>query len=357
MVIQNEQSNVIDILRFPLMVAVVFIHTDLLNFRFGNGPIPDTVFVFPYIFNLISGGICRVAVPLFFFVSGYLFFSGYKPETAVNYKQKLKNRYYSLLIPYFLWNTLYLGLFAAGQMIFPFLLSGNNKLITDYSITNYLQVYWNIIGGLFPIDGPLWFLRDLIIVSLLSPLIHFFIKYTKGFIVLILLFLWIFNIGTVETFSVIRIDAFLFFSIGAWLSINQEPFAFKFDKDKFIILTSIFLISIVGNLFDSIFVKSIILSGIFFIPSLILYLHNQYNISVNKYLSSTNFFIYAFHGLPLTFLGKLITKGFNFQYDWQFIILYFSLAISVILIGILLYQLLKKQIPTVLNIFIGKRNK
>ena len=60
----KQQLDVIDILRFPLMVAVVFIHTDLLNFGFGNNLIPETIHIFPYIFNLISGGICRVAVPL-----------------------------------------------------------------------------------------------------------------------------------------------------------------------------------------------------------------------------------------------------------------------------------------------------
>lgn len=358
MIQENKlQSNVIDILRFPLMVAVVFIHTDLLNFRFGNNLIPETVHIFPYIFNLISGGICRVAVPLFFFVSGYLFFGGYKPGQHINYNQKFKRRFHSLLVPYILWNTLYLGIFAIGQLLFPSLLSGNNKLISDYSVLNYLQVYWNIIGGLFPLNGPFWFLRDLIIVSLFSPIIHLLIKYTKGLIVLFLLILWLFNIGTVGTLGVIRIDGFLFFSMGAWLSINQKPFALELNKKALVFLTVIFTISIFGNLYNSIFIKAIILSGIVFIPACILYINKNHQIKIDKRISSTNFFIYAFHGLPLTLFGKLITKGFNFQYDWQFIILYFTLAISVVLIGILLYRLLEKTIPTVLYIFIGKRNK
>lgn len=353
----KQQLDVIDILRFPLMVAVVFIHTDLLNFGFGNNLIPETIHIFPYIFNLISGGICRVAVPLFFFVSGYLFFFGFKPGQYINYKQKFKRRFHSLLVPYILWNTLYLGIFAIGQMLFPTLMSGNNKLIADYSILNYLQVYWNIIGGLFPLNGPFWFLRDLIIVSLLSPFIQLLIKYTKGGIVLLLLILWLFNIGTVGTWGVIRIDGFLFFSIGAWLSIYQKPFALELNKKALASLTVIFTISILGNLYNPIFIKAIILSGIVFIPACILYLNKKHQIKINKRISSTNFFIYAFHALPLTLFGKLITKGFNFQYDWQYIILYLLLPLFIVLTGVLLYKLLEKMIPTVLYVFIGKRNK
>ena len=86
-------------------------------------------------------------------------------------------------------------------------------------------------------------------------------------------------------------------------------------------------------------------------------LYNQYHIKANRFLSSTSFFIYAFHGLPLTLLGKLITRGFNFHMDWQFIMLYFTLAIAIVLIGMLFYEILNKLTPSVLNIFIGKRNK
>lgn len=168
--------------------------------------------------------------PLILFRIRISIFFGYKPGQHIDYKQKFKRRFHSLLVPYVLWNTLYLGIFAIGQMLFPSLLSGNNKLISDYSILNYLQVYWNIIGGLFPLNGPFWFLRDLIIVSLFSPIIHLLIKYTKGLIVLLLLILWLFNIGTVGTLGVVRIDSFLFFSIGAWLSINQKSFALELNK-------------------------------------------------------------------------------------------------------------------------------
>ncbi len=351
----NKQSAVIDFLRFPMMAAVVFIHADLLNFGFGNGVPPETITIFPYIFNLISGGICRVAVPLFFFISGYLFFLG--GGIKVDYKQKFKRRFFSLWVPYILWNTLYLLFFAIGQSLFPSLLSGNNKLISNFTVINYLEVYWNIIGGLFPMNGPFWFLRDLIVVSLFAPIIHWCIKRTKGLIILLLLILWVFNIGTVGTWGVIRIDGFLFFSIGAYLSIYQKPFAFEL-RDKYIILLAItFTLSLIGSLFNSIFIKAIILIGIFFVPSLVLLLQNKFGLKANKFLSSLNFFIYAFHGLPLTFLGKLIIRALDLSWDWQFVILYFTLPILIILLGLLFYFILDKTMPRVLNIFIGKRNR
>lgn len=352
----NRQSVCIDILRFPLMVAVVFIHTDLLNFRFGNDPIPESIHIFPYIFNLISGGICRVAVPLFFIVSGYLFFRNHS-GIDINYKQKFKHRFYTLLLPYLLWNTLFLCLFALGQFLFPNLLSGNNLLISDYTVFNYFQVYWNIIGGLFPIDVPLWFLRDLIIVCATAPALYLLIKYTKGLLIIFLLVLWLFNIGTVGSFGVIRIDGFLFFSIGAWLSINNKPFAFDLNRQQLLFLTTLFTTFVFANLYNAIFIKAIVLLGIFLIPSTILFLHKKYNVKISKRISATNFFIYAYHGLLITVMGKIITKGFNSQYDWQFITCYFILAISIVIIGVLLYRLLEIIMPSVLNIFVGKRNR
>lgn len=79
-------------LRFPLIVAVVFIHTNLadvmINGRLlvneGQFPIHD---LFRHI---ITNELARIAVPLFFFISGFLFF--YHTDFSMKmYKQKLKN--------------------------------------------------------------------------------------------------------------------------------------------------------------------------------------------------------------------------------------------------------------------------
>lgn len=349
------QSDVINLMRFPLMVAIVFIHNDLMNFRYGTNYVNESLTVFPTIFNIISGGICRIAVPLYFVISGYLFFYRPNEKNKINYKNKLHRRIQTLVIPYVLWNTLYIGFFAFAQLIFPSLLSGNNKLIANYSIIDYVHCYWDIIGGLFPINGPFWFLRDLIVVSFLSPIIYWIIRISKGYIILLLLLLWINDIGTVGQCGVLRIDSFLFYSIGAWLSSRNLPIAIHFRRTIKLILFVLMTICVIGNIYNPLFTKGIIVLGLFLVPSYFLGVQLKNKFHKNPIFQSSSFFIYAFHGVLITFLGKLSVRLFNVTNDWQFIVLYFILPVIVISISIITYKILDCIAPRILRVLIGKR--
>ena len=46
--------------------------------------------------------ITEIAVPVFFFFSGFLFFQCFKIE---DYGKKVKNRFFSLVVPYVFWNV------------------------------------------------------------------------------------------------------------------------------------------------------------------------------------------------------------------------------------------------------------
>lgn len=86
----NElMSKTISILRFPLTVAVVFIHFNLAKGLTIRGTTyclnnPDWFF---YFINFISDVLGRIAVPLFFIISGFLFFYG-KDFNCELYKKK-----------------------------------------------------------------------------------------------------------------------------------------------------------------------------------------------------------------------------------------------------------------------------
>lgn len=76
-------SETIGVLRFPLMVCVVLIHTILPNQKeYLLVDIFDSYFVESFV---------RIAVPLFFFISGYLFFLGTERFSLEEYREKLKN--------------------------------------------------------------------------------------------------------------------------------------------------------------------------------------------------------------------------------------------------------------------------
>jgi len=75
-----------------------------------------------------------------------------------------------------------------------------------------------------PFVLPLWFLRDLIVMAFISPIIYYLAKYAKiwGLVVLFLFYytnIWIEIPGYSTRFF---LTAFFFFSIGAFFSIDKK---------------------------------------------------------------------------------------------------------------------------------------
>jgi len=216
MSIDQGISTRIDILRFPLIVGVVFIHAysgeihgSVVNGR-GIGDWVDFVEV------LFSCGIAHIAVALFFLFSGYLFFQDMWSWGI--YTNKLERRIRTLLIPYLFWNCLTLGIFALVQSI--------PQTRAYYAGTVWPPVrafsaldYAKAILGVFvdgPIDGPLWFVRDLMVLAVLAPLIHFLLTRKSALPFLAVLFsLWFFVSSPITGF---RMQAPFFFCMGAYFS-------------------------------------------------------------------------------------------------------------------------------------------
>lgn len=102
MILKNETllSKTIIFLRFPLIIAVVFIHNNLnetvIN---GNELIKESnLLIYNILYHVINNDIARIAVPLFFFISGFLFFYRISVFSKNEYKNKIKKRFKSLLI-------------------------------------------------------------------------------------------------------------------------------------------------------------------------------------------------------------------------------------------------------------------
>lgn len=89
-------STAIRIVRFPLAVLVVFIHS--------VGP-TDNIAYYPFR-DFFSHTFCSFVVPAFFIISGFLFFQRMENGfTKKIYIKKLNSRISTLLIPYFVWNA------------------------------------------------------------------------------------------------------------------------------------------------------------------------------------------------------------------------------------------------------------
>ena len=80
MKLDKSSSERLDIIRFPLIVGVIFIHAygSSVNLKNSNTGIDQVGFITKFIQDFISDGLARISVPLFFLMSGYLFFLGFK---------------------------------------------------------------------------------------------------------------------------------------------------------------------------------------------------------------------------------------------------------------------------------------
>ena len=248
----KKLSDTIKFARFPLAVMVVLIHATLIYEQKNGIPyIKETgTPIYCAIDFLFRQSICALAVPLYFFISGMLFFWNIEKLNLEIFKKKIKSRIFSLFIPYLCWNLLIVAYIFIVQQLFPGLMSAKNKLVSDYSTIDFLNCFWNMSlvnkgGGNFPIDGPLWFIRDLMIMNLLSPLVYFVLARTKKWGAISLLVIWGFDLlGTFGNFA----SAILFYSFGAYWGITKLNILEKTEKFKYLLWGVLHLIDYCINL-------------------------------------------------------------------------------------------------------------
>ena len=106
----DELSLTIDWLRFPCAFAVVFIHcfgpVELNLSDIHSNPLSiQSIYNYQRIF--FSNILPVFAVPIFFMLSGFLFFYKLEKFDMRVYVEKLKSRFRTLLMPYLIWIIIY----------------------------------------------------------------------------------------------------------------------------------------------------------------------------------------------------------------------------------------------------------
>ena len=138
----NKLIQVFDNMRFPLVVGVVFIHSFGYGGDFVFSDIDFSNLSTLDIFNLfrvcISHVLMHVCVPLFFFISGYMYFLG-KDFSFPIYVNKTKRRVRSLFVPYIIWNTV--GILWTILVIYSH--EGVDNMNTFIYSKDILSLYWD----------------------------------------------------------------------------------------------------------------------------------------------------------------------------------------------------------------------
>ena len=272
----------------------------------------------------------------------------------------MRRRFRTLFFPYIFWNLIVLLLLLLTQIFLSGLTSGNNLLITEYTFLNWIKAFWdgNVVGYDTPINYPLWFLRDLMVTVILSPLIYFFIRYLKIYGLFLLGILWFLDIWfCIPGISIVSI---FFFSYGAYFSISRKKFVNIFSKFSPAIVVGYIVIAICNlilrnNSWCSYIHNLGILIGIAAIISLTANCLRKNIWHLNIQLSNSSFFIYVYHGMPLVLIAKCLGKIFHPQSDITFIILYILSPVIIIVTGYWIYKILIKSFPKFSSYILGGR--
>ena len=347
---KSRLSAAITWLRFPLIFLIIMLHCYSVARLEGNH---DTYFKVLYPFSLWLG---ETGVPGFFFISGYLFFLSKK-----SYLQKIKTRIHTLFVPYILWNFLllviYLTVYALGSP-----LDINRRNMADYNFVDYLRLFWDRgdfdHGNFVPLLCPLWYIRNLLIMSVFSPLLFYIIKYTRE-IFLVLVSIWWLN----TNHNAFVPQTILFFSLGAYFSILEvNPLKVFLERNStFLTLFAIFGIGdiIVHTFINSPFNLQIHrLALIANIPALFLLADRMNRTTIAKstqFLSQSAFIVFCIHYPIVLVLRKICITYFGGSTDTIHIILYFICIILATSMSLGFYVILERYFPKTKNKLSGNR--
>lgn len=344
MINKQSLSQTIDYVRFPLIILVLFIHTGIEQFSAEY-----SYSGFNFVRHFVTDEFACLGVPLFFFISGFLFF--YNCEFSFDvYKQKLKSRVKSLLIPYIIWNLAYVILKFLSESFTS--VHVESTMVKDYGLLDWIQVFWDAREG-NPINGPLWFVRDLMVMTLLSYVFHYLIRKLDFIFPFFLLLLWIYDAPCLHPFS----WQWAFFVLGAYFSITQKDFIYTETRVLVYMTLMYFALTLYSTYCGADFYlhKWDRAFGIFCVFGWVYKGIECGYLSVNKFLAKSSFFIFCFHYLfeeriTMTLMNKLAPVS-----EVVMLVIYLSVPAIVVLVSLGVYYILTKFMPGLSAILLGSR--
>lgn len=365
--IDELQSRVVDWLRFPLIVLVAYIH------YYGPEIQPKEAIgtaIYNYLMILMSHVISRSAVPAFFLISGFYFFS--KSDVNMNiYKKKLRKRLLTIVLPYVLWISLFILLTTVIKLA-GCLIKGNSLdgIFQFFHDNGWLNMYWSSndwagrvdwAGTLHYNTSPVlvhfWYLRDLIVLFLLSPLLYGLINRFGLWFLSLLLFCDISGFVPYMTGS-------LYFSTGAYLAINNKSMIVITQKHKTMFyLSAIVLLPFmvyydgrytdVGNILYPIWVFVLLVSYFNIATAIVSRGWLRQPTSMPK----SSFFIYCLHAmLVMSYCGWFMMKIIPSDNWFLASLRYMLVPLLCVAICYIIFILMNRYTPKLLSILTGQRN-
>lgn len=330
-------SKFLNVIFFVCSLMVIGIHSYNITDTTAN-----TFTSFIEVF--LCHGIFIGAVPIFFFLSGHLFFRNISTQHDI--LKKIKSRTKSVLMPFLIWSGIYLAIFSLGSLASFF--SNNDVSFAPLDILKGIVFYRYCF--------PLWYMFQLFIFVLITPIINIILK--RRYLSLVLLsLLTVFSIVVtnsidVEIFpnderSLFQFNFFCYYFAGC-LSVKFSNEILKLKKfmeknQRPVAFISLFFILIFAFLQSSIFDERMpFFYNRFFVPfvfiSLLIFFWCIYD--KTPYIKNVStMVVYGVHSIIGTLLTNLFSSILNIL---PTILSYFIMFISVAVISFLFAYVLKR---------------
>ncbi len=345
--ISRRFSRKVTIVSFILAVCVMYIHANKLVNNYV-----DAQRALPYVlYKILAGTFGAVGVPFFFLQSGYWMFrfNIFEGKSDI-LKRKLKRKIYSLGIPFLLWNTLGLLFFLIVTR-----LPGISSMINGGQVVPITMR--NIFEGIFlhKFYIVFWFMQDLIVLTVLSPILIRLLRnrYLTCGSIIVLLVLSILDINA----PVCQTTSLLFFTIGGALSVYHREYweTFNGNHSETVIYIALFFVCAAIRWFSIPVLStiSLVLSPILFWKSCdLLTMINVFD-HEPLWFCKQSFFIYAAHDFLVESLSAILLRVSD-NMAWVSI----CFIVTPLVVLIILYvvaRLLSQRLPKVYKLLCGNR--
>lgn len=306
--------------------------------------------------TLVSGMMGRCAVPLFYVISGYLFFLKV-PEGMKSIYGKMRKRVGTLVVPYIIGCLFFVG-FGVLMAVLP----GVSKYMNSSMMPLFSKPVGEILRSIFydagngsPCAFQLWFLRDLILIVATSPLWYLLLKHLRWILVVTCFGLTYLHIQFIPFFAL-----FWFLFGGQLVQVKNQYGGASLTVFTIVVFLFLSVVQLfMPDMIDWELVKiPIIILGLISIWGIYdMVLGKDFKLSEHRWLATAcqfTFFIYLFHEPTLNIVRKLIVVvlGKNeFGYLTSYLVSPWIFTVCAVFAGLLF----RKYLPRVYNVCTGGR--
>ena len=330
-----------------------------------------------------------IAVPTFFLISGYLFYERIEIWDWNIWKGKIKSRIHSLVIPYLIWCVIAvlwkpsvwepyirIPIYKLGAVILkgkplhgivdywnslePVKINWFHEL-WDYHKWGGINLNWlgnHTVHNTGPYLLHFWFIRDLIVVVLLSPFIYWLVKKLglwfvgfMGFLFVSGIWIDIHGLGSTSIF---------FFSLGAYFTIKQRDLCKSLYPYRWVFYILYIILLPLMVYLDGVQTYGgmalYVIIGVMAILCFSYYLTKDKGVRKKPLLVDCCFFVYAFH----TFINKdhifrYVNKIIGDSSSFQQILSYLFSPLITTAVCVSIYYCLRRWHPSFCKVLTGGR--